>query len=67
MVLLRTAAQVLPFSDGCADVVFMSMVYHHFFDLSLWRRNAVVFVAARPAFATAGARPPFLIGISFQQ
>lgn len=32
VVLLRAAAEVLPFSDSCADVVFMSMVYHHFAD-----------------------------------
>jgi len=28
-------AEALPFSDGCADLVFMSMVYHHFCDLSV--------------------------------
>ena len=27
-------AEVLPFRDGCADLVFMSMVYHHFCDPS---------------------------------
>jgi SAM-dependent methyltransferase len=26
------AAEALPFRDGCADLVFMSMVYHHFAD-----------------------------------
>jgi ubiquinone/menaquinone biosynthesis C-methylase UbiE len=25
-------AEALPFRDGCADLVFMSMVYHHFND-----------------------------------
>ena len=32
VVLLRASAQVPPFSDSSADVVFMSMVYHHFAD-----------------------------------
>jgi ubiquinone/menaquinone biosynthesis C-methylase UbiE len=32
VVLLRASAQALPFSDSSADVVFMSMVYHHFAD-----------------------------------
>lgn len=32
VVLLRASAQVLPFSDSSADVVFMSMVFHHFAD-----------------------------------
>ena len=27
-------AEALPFTDGCADLVFMSMVYHHFTDPS---------------------------------
>jgi len=27
-------AEALPFRDGCADLVFMSMVYHHFADPS---------------------------------
>jgi len=27
-------AEALPFRDGCADLVFMSMVYHHFTDSS---------------------------------
>jgi ubiquinone/menaquinone biosynthesis C-methylase UbiE len=26
------SAEALPFRDGCADLVFMSMVYHHFTD-----------------------------------
>jgi ubiquinone/menaquinone biosynthesis C-methylase UbiE len=26
------SAEALPLSDGCADLVFMSMVYHHFTD-----------------------------------
>jgi ubiquinone/menaquinone biosynthesis C-methylase UbiE len=32
VVLLRASAQELPFSDSSADIVFMSMVYHHFAD-----------------------------------
>jgi ubiquinone/menaquinone biosynthesis C-methylase UbiE len=28
------SAEALPFRDGCADLVFMSMVYHHFTDPS---------------------------------
>jgi ubiquinone/menaquinone biosynthesis C-methylase UbiE len=32
VVLLRASALELPFSDSSADVVFMSMVYHHFAD-----------------------------------
>jgi ubiquinone/menaquinone biosynthesis C-methylase UbiE len=32
VVLLRTSAQALPFSDRGADLVFMSMVYHHLAD-----------------------------------
>src|SRR6516162_8557013 len=30
----RGLAEALPFRDGCADLVFMSMVYHHFTDPS---------------------------------
>jgi ubiquinone/menaquinone biosynthesis C-methylase UbiE len=32
VVLVRASAQVLPFSDGSADAVFMSMVCHHLAD-----------------------------------
>lgn len=32
VVLLRASAQALPFTGSCADVVFMSMLYHHFAD-----------------------------------
>jgi len=32
VVLLCASAHLLPFSDSTADVVFMSMVYHHFAD-----------------------------------
>ena len=28
----QAAAEALPFPDGCADLVFMSMVYHHLSD-----------------------------------
>jgi len=35
VVLLRASAEALPLSDGCVDMVFMSMVYHHFVDPKL--------------------------------
>jgi ubiquinone/menaquinone biosynthesis C-methylase UbiE len=58
--------EALPLRDGCADLVFMSMVYHHFCDPPPSQRNAIACCAraGMPASAMAPVSRISRIGIS---
>jgi ubiquinone/menaquinone biosynthesis C-methylase UbiE len=62
----KASAEVLPLSNGCADLVFISMVYHHLGARPPPGGNATgcCAMAATSAFATAPARAISRIGIS---
>ena len=61
-------AEAVPFREGCADLVFMSMVYHHFCDPPRSQGNAIACCAraAMPVSAMAPASRISRIGISSQ-
>ena len=62
----QAAAEALPFPDGCADLVFMSMVYHHLSDPAAVAREChrVLRRAVTFASATAHVSRAFRIDIS---
>jgi ubiquinone/menaquinone biosynthesis C-methylase UbiE len=64
----RGSGEALLLPDDCADLVFMSMVYHHLADPAATARECrrVLRAGAMPAFATAPARGIFHTGISFR-
>jgi ubiquinone/menaquinone biosynthesis C-methylase UbiE len=59
-------AEAVPFRDGCTDLVFMSMVYHHFLTHPPSQRNAIACCAreAMPVSAMAPASRISRIDIS---
>jgi len=54
-------AEAMPLPDGCADLVFMSMIYHHLNDPAQSQGNVIVSCVpvAMSAFATARGKPIF--------
>jgi ubiquinone/menaquinone biosynthesis C-methylase UbiE len=66
VVYCQGSVEALPFADGRADLVFMSMVYHHLPNRPPSHVNAIAYCAraAMPASATAPESRIFRIGIS---
>jgi ubiquinone/menaquinone biosynthesis C-methylase UbiE len=58
--------EALPFRDGCADLVFMSMVYHHFTDSSAVAKEChrALRQGGYPCIRNGTRESTFRIGIS---